>query len=229
MCRTLSQVKVEVILRPTVSRLIFPGFKVTIKACDQFPPPLEIVFGQLRACYFMVPSLTRGRVCDLLSLLGLASAVPLGCESRETQDHNLLFQFFRLPPNQEGQVPVFISLRDWVAQLYPRALGSFSVASYDSQGYGGGIETCLPTGMCRTVLFTTMQGHFVASCSCTEAVKLCRFLLLLQSDMDLSDMQNCSMTGRCGGLRKCMYRIWGGGVAVSRSLEITALNLCQQR
>jgi hypothetical protein len=28
-----------------------------------------------------------------------------------------------------------------VAQLYPRALGSLFVTSYDSQGYGGGILT----------------------------------------------------------------------------------------
>jgi endonuclease YncB( thermonuclease family) len=34
----------------------------------------------------------------------------------------------------EGQAPVFISPRNRVAQLYPRALGSLSVASYDSQG-----------------------------------------------------------------------------------------------
>jgi hypothetical protein len=36
-------------------------------------------------------------------------------------------------PNLEGQVPAFISLRNRVAQLYPQALGSLSVASYDSQ------------------------------------------------------------------------------------------------
>jgi hypothetical protein len=30
-----------------------------------------------------------------------------------------------------------------VAQLYSRALGSLFVASYDSQGYGGGIRTRL--------------------------------------------------------------------------------------
>jgi hypothetical protein len=41
----------------------------------------------------------------------------------------------------EGQVPVFISPRYRVAQIYPRALGSLSVTSYDSQGYGGGILT----------------------------------------------------------------------------------------
>jgi hypothetical protein len=33
-----------------------------------------------------------------------------------------------------------------VAQLYPRDLGSLFVASYDSQGYGGGIVTSLHTG-----------------------------------------------------------------------------------
>jgi hypothetical protein len=49
--------------------------------------------------------------------------------------------------NLEGQVPVFISPRNRVAQLYPRALGSIFVASYDSQGYGGGILTRLHTGL----------------------------------------------------------------------------------
>jgi hypothetical protein len=44
-------------------------------------------------------------------------------------------------PNLEGQVPVFISPRNRLAQLYPRVLGSIYVASNDSQGYGGGILT----------------------------------------------------------------------------------------
>jgi hypothetical protein len=33
-----------------------------------------------------------------------------------------------------------------VAQLYPQALGSLYVASYDSQGYGGGIS-CLGSSL----------------------------------------------------------------------------------
>jgi hypothetical protein len=41
-------------------------------------------------------------------------------------------------PNLEGHDPVFISPQEQVAQLYPRALGSLYVASYDSQGSGGG-------------------------------------------------------------------------------------------
>jgi hypothetical protein len=54
------------------------------------------------------------------------------------RDHTLLSQI-RDFPNLEGQVPVFISPRNRVAQLYPQALGSLFVASYDSQDYGGSI------------------------------------------------------------------------------------------
>jgi hypothetical protein len=43
-------------------------------------------------------------------------------ESRGTRDHVLLFQI-RDSPNLEGQFPVFISLKNRVAQLYPQALG----------------------------------------------------------------------------------------------------------
>jgi hypothetical protein len=77
-------------------------------------------------------------------LLVLASAVILGSESLGTHDHILLSQI-RGSPNLEGQVPVFISPRNRVAQLYPRALGSLFIASYDSQGYGGGIRPRLHT------------------------------------------------------------------------------------
>jgi hypothetical protein len=38
----------------------------------------KIFFRQLWDCYFVAPSLTRGRVCNLLLLLVLASAVRLG-------------------------------------------------------------------------------------------------------------------------------------------------------
>jgi hypothetical protein len=45
----------------------------------------------------------------------------------------------------EGQVLVFISPRNRVAQFHTQALDPLFVASYDSQGYGGGIRTLLPT------------------------------------------------------------------------------------
>jgi hypothetical protein len=64
---------------------------------DQFFFLLEIFFRQLRVCYFVAPSLTRGRVRNLLLLLVFASVVPLGSESRGTHDSILLSQFLRLP------------------------------------------------------------------------------------------------------------------------------------
>jgi hypothetical protein len=48
--------------------------------------------------------------------------------------------------NLEGQVPVFLSHRSMVAQLYPQSLGSLFIASYVSQGYGGNIGHRLYTG-----------------------------------------------------------------------------------
>jgi hypothetical protein len=65
-------------------------------------------------------SLTRRWVCRLQLLLVLASAVILRSESLKTHDHILLTQI-RDSPSLEGQVPVFISPRNRVAQLYPEA------------------------------------------------------------------------------------------------------------
>jgi hypothetical protein len=97
---------------------------------------------QLNSCGYsphVTSSLTRGWVCRLQLLLVLASAVILRSESRRTHDHILLSEI-RDFPNLEGQVPILISPRNRVARLYPQALGSLFVASYDSQGCGGGIR-----------------------------------------------------------------------------------------
>jgi hypothetical protein len=91
------------------------------------------------SCY-VTSSLMRGWVCHLQFLLVLASTVILRCQSCRTHDHILLSQIWD-SPNLEGQVLVFICPRNRVAQLYPPALGSLFVASYDLQGYGGGIRT----------------------------------------------------------------------------------------
>jgi hypothetical protein len=64
-----------------------------------------------------------------------------------THDHILLSQI-RDSPNTESQVPVFISPRNRVAQLYLQALGSLLIASCDSQGYSGGIRTHLHADVC---------------------------------------------------------------------------------
>jgi hypothetical protein len=58
-------------------------------------------------------------------------------------------------PNLEGQAPVFISLRNRVVQLYPRALSCLYVTSYILQGYSWNILTRLHTGI------TNFQNHLM--------------------------------------------------------------------
>jgi hypothetical protein len=76
-------------------------------------------------------SLTRGWVCRLKLLLDLASAFILRSESRKTHDQIFLSPS-RDSPTLEVQVPVFMSP---------------FIASYDSQGYGGGIRSRFYTGL----------------------------------------------------------------------------------
>jgi hypothetical protein len=83
-------VEVEVILQPTVSRPDHLDVRHPSRTSDQFLFLIEIFFKQLWVCYFVEPSLRRGRVCNLLLLLVLASAVPLGYESHGAQYHMLL-------------------------------------------------------------------------------------------------------------------------------------------
>jgi hypothetical protein len=53
---------------------------------------------------------------------------------------------FETHPTLQGQVSVFIPLRNRVTQLYIQALGPIFFASYESQDYGGGIRTLLQAG-----------------------------------------------------------------------------------
>jgi hypothetical protein len=85
-------------------------------APDQFFFLLELFLRQLRVYYFMAPSLTRGRVCNLLLLIGLTNAVPLGSE----------FHWYTRP---YFIAPIFGNPLIWRAKfpyLYPLRIGWLS-------------------------------------------------------------------------------------------------------
>jgi hypothetical protein len=78
----------------------------------------------------------------------LSSPVILGSWSHGTFGH-ILLSLVRDFPNLEGQVPVFISPQETRWPSYtprPQALGFLFVASYDSQGYGGGTRPLVHAG-----------------------------------------------------------------------------------
>jgi hypothetical protein len=93
-----------------MTRFLFPVWRLRVSRCG-------------------APSLTRGRVCNLL----YSSFWALPEQSLWGPSPTELTAIFYCPiwdsPNLEGQVPVFISPRIRVVQLYPWALGSLLVAS----------------------------------------------------------------------------------------------------
>jgi hypothetical protein len=133
-------VEVEVNWRPTVSPPVCFGVSHPSGTRDQLFFLLEISFRELRVCYFVAPSLKRGRVCNLL--YNCFWTLPeQSLLSRSPAELTAIFYcLIWTSPNMEGQVPGFISPRNRVAQLYPRTLGSFSVASYDSPPHGLNIQ-----------------------------------------------------------------------------------------
>jgi hypothetical protein len=89
----LRLLSLSLMLRPKVSRSVYLRIKHRSAVCYQ----IFITVRQLRVCLSGAPSLTRGRVCCLQLVLGLASTVLLGSESRGNRDNILLSQIRDFP------------------------------------------------------------------------------------------------------------------------------------
>jgi hypothetical protein len=113
-CRfpTNSNFRVRVTLQLAVYRQSVSLGAKALEIQDQY------FFQPNKRCYshYIASSLTRRGVYRLQLFLVFASAVILGSESRRTHDHILLSRI-RDYPCLEGQIPVFISPRNRVAQF----------------------------------------------------------------------------------------------------------------
>jgi hypothetical protein len=99
---------------------------------------------QLNTCGYspyVTSPLTRGWVCSLQLLLGLASAVILRSDYRETRDHILLSQI-RESPNLEGQVLVFISPRNRIPISSPPTTRRVTVEVFDLASTRDRVNCC---------------------------------------------------------------------------------------
>jgi hypothetical protein len=114
----------EVTLRSRVSRPVSLGVRTQSWTHDQFLFLLDIFFRQLRVCYFVAPSLTRGRVCNLLLLLILASAVTLGLPSLTRGQVCLLLSFCWYQSvvcqyvHKTFTLPVFDTVQGYIYNIY---------------------------------------------------------------------------------------------------------------
>jgi hypothetical protein len=119
---TLFSVTVRVTLRLAV-------YRQSVRLGDKpYWDSLPVFVFQLNLCSrssYITSSLMRGWVCHLQLPLSIASAVILGRSPTQNHDHILLSQIWNYS-NLEGQVAVFISPTNRVAQLYAQTWGSFS-------------------------------------------------------------------------------------------------------
>jgi hypothetical protein len=103
----------------------------------------------LRLCYFVAPSLTRGRVCNLRVqlLLGLARAVTLESRFRRTRGHILLSHLRLHQPGRPGARILYPPGTGWPSYT-PGHCVPFLSPLTTRRDYGGGILTRLHMSYC---------------------------------------------------------------------------------
>jgi hypothetical protein len=93
-----------------------------MREVDFFSFHLEISFRQLLVCYFVASFLTKGRVCNLLyNCFWALIEQSLLCRS-PAELTAIFYSLISDSSNLKVQVPVCISHRNRVTQLYPRLL-----------------------------------------------------------------------------------------------------------
>jgi hypothetical protein len=120
-----AKVKDKITLRLTVSHYVLMS------------SPLWDLWPDITSCLKVAVLFLLGALSD--ERTGLQFAVQSLNSPSGAEPVTILYCLIWDSPILKGQVPVFTSLRNRVAQLCPRALGSFFVASYDSQDYDRGI------------------------------------------------------------------------------------------
>jgi hypothetical protein len=137
--------------------------------------------GKLCNCFLLWSTLSDGWM-GLSFTRRIATGLCQSNQSRvqvlQNSDHILLSHLRLLQP--EGQVTVFISPRNRVAHLYPRALGFFFVASYNSRGYDGYILICLHAGnWSQSQSHITTLGQSVGTSWCRAHCGTCNQIVLI--------------------------------------------------
>jgi hypothetical protein len=81
--------------------------------------------------------------------MGLSFTITAGLRQRSHSQVRVSRDSLRpeTPPTWRARSSYVYPPRNRVARLYPQALGALSIASYDSQGYGGGIRPHVHTGL----------------------------------------------------------------------------------
>jgi hypothetical protein len=158
-------------LRPTVSRPVCLGVEHSPGAYDQICNTLR----QLRVCW-----------CGAFSLTREGSAVYNCCWSHQRSHSWFLvprdwWPYFTVSDSRLAQPggpgSRIISPQEQGGPVIPPGLGVVFIASYDSQGYGGGIRTRLHSLVqaitdIRYISFTrTTQKRYFALDSCCNALK----------------------------------------------------------
>jgi hypothetical protein len=104
------------------------------------------------SCFFMQGSRSDKRIGLFLQITSLNGQ---RCEGPVTIHYCLIWD----SPNMDSQVPIFMSPRNRVVQLYPCALSSLFISSYDTQGYGG-ILTCVHTELSFILSKSKLSYHW---------------------------------------------------------------------